>query len=229
MTTSPRVRVVRLFGPALDDVVRFVRSLEGDPHRTIAWDDDPEVHVKCSDPEVAEAIVARFGAAVYSLSGEPFEAAVGATLVAAGRTLATAESCTGGLVGELVTRVPGSSTYYRGGIVAYSNDVKVQVLGVPADVIAARGAVSGEVVLAMAEGARRVCGADFGVAVSGVAGPGGGSAGKPVGTVWLAIAGPRGARAIVHRFGGDRERVRRTAAFHALDLVRREVIEGEEA
>ena len=163
-----------MFGPVLDDVARFVRSLGGDPHRTIAWDDDPEVHVKCSDPEVAEALVARFGVAAYSLSGEPFEAVVGATLVAAGWTLATAESCTGGLVGELVTRVPGSSAYYRGGVVAYSNDVKVQVLGVPGDLVAAHGAVSREVVLAMAEGVRRACGADFGVAVSGVAGPGGG-------------------------------------------------------
>ncbi len=219
--------MVRLFGPDLDEVVAFLRGVEGAAEPAVAWEAFPEVHVRCPGPEVAGVLVERFGASVHTLCGLAFEASVGGTLVAAGWTLATAESCTGGLIGHLVTNVPGSSNYYRMGVVAYSNEAKVRVLGVPEDLIARHGAVSEPVVRAMAEGVRSLAGADVAVAVSGVAGPGGGTPQKPVGTVWMAVAGPQGTRAVLRRLAGDRERIKRAAAWHALDLARRLAI-GED-
>ncbi len=213
--------VVRLFGPGLDEVAAFVRPLGTAVDPALAWEAFPEVHVRCPGLGVARALLERYGAAVYAIGGLPFEAAVGGALVAAGWTLATAESCTGGLIGHLVTNVPGSSNYYRLGVVAYSNEAKVRLLGVPEDLIARHGAVSEPVVRAMAEGVRSLGGADVAVSVSGVAGPGGGTPQKPVGTVWMAVAGPRGTRAVLRRLEGDRGRIKRAAAWHALDLARR--------
>lgn len=226
-TTTDAPFVARLFGPDLDEVAASVRALGTAAAQAVAWDAFPEVHVTCPDLEVARALVERYGAAVYAIGGLPFEAAVGGALVAAGWTLATAESCTGGLIGHLVTNVPGSSNYYRMGVVAYSNEAKVRLLGVPEDLIARHGAVSEPVVRAMAEGVRSLGGADVAVSVSGVAGPGGGTPQKPVGTVWMAVAGPRGTRAVLRRLGGDRGRIKRAAAWHALDLARRQAL-GEE-
>ncbi|MDN5865174.1 MAG: CinA family protein [Gammaproteobacteria bacterium] len=135
----------------------------------------------------------------------------------AGRTLATAESCTGGWIAKCLTDIPGSSEWFRGGVVSYSNEMKARLLGVPEDLIAKEGAVSEAVARAMAEGALRACGADCAVAVTGVAGPEGGSAGKPVGTVWLAWAArDRQTRSLLQSFDGDREAVRRAAAACAL-------------
>lgn len=129
---------------------------------------------------------------------------------ASGRTLAVAESCTGGLLGGAITSIPGSSLYFSGGVVTYGNSAKISLLGVPPGLIAARGAVSREVALAMAEGVLSLFRADLAIAVTGVAGPGGGSRGKPVGTVWVAVVGPGGVR-VAHRFRfpGGREAVRR--------------------
>lgn len=219
--------VARLFGPDLEEVAAFVRRLGTGADPAVAREAFPEVHVTCPDCEVACALLERYGAAVHTIGGLPFEASVGGALVAAGWTLATAESCTGGLIGHLVTNVPGSSNYYRMGVVAYSNEAKVRVLGVPEDLIARHGAVSEPVARAMAEGVRSLAGADVAVAVSGVAGPGGGTPQKPVGTVWMAVAGPGGTRAVLRRLAGDRERVKRAAAWHALDLARRLAL-GEE-
>jgi nicotinamide-nucleotide amidase len=142
-----------------------------------------------------------------------------------GLTLATAESCTGGLVGARLTDVPGSSDVYVGGVVAYSDDVKREQLGVPASVIATHGAVSAETAAAMAEGARERLGADVAVAVTGIAGPGGGSAEKPVGLVHLHAAGPTADRGRHFDFPGDRDTIRRRATVGALHLVRRLVTE----
>lgn len=122
------------------------------------------------------------------------------------RTLATAESCTGGSIAQRITALAGASHYYRGGIVAYSNDVKEQQLGVSHATLEAHGAVSEETVREMAEGVRQRLGADFGVATSGIAGPGGGSDEKPVGTVWMAVAGPQGTVTRLKHFGDDRLR-----------------------
>jgi nicotinamide-nucleotide amidase len=144
-----------------------------------------------------------------------------AELRAAGLTVATAESCTGGMIGELLTRPGGASAYFAGGAICYSNAEKVRQLGVAADVIERHGAVSEEVVRQMAEGARERFGVDLAVAVSGVAGPDGGTADKPVGTVWLALA-ENGGATTTHRLGwpGPRDMVRTLAAWWALAMIR---------
>jgi nicotinamide-nucleotide amidase len=136
-------------------------------------------------------------------------------------TVATAESCTGGLIGARITAVPGSSDVYLGGVVAYANSVKEALLGVPAESIRGTGAVSEEVATAMAAGARSRTGADVGIAVTGIAGPGGGSVEKPVGTVWIAAQIGEEARTFGRVYVGDREEVRMRAAQAALDMVRR--------
>ena len=150
---------------------------------------------------------------------EPLVEAIASALLRRNETLATAESCTGGLVGAALTALPGSSAWYLGGFVSYSNDLKIRLLGVPPDLLAARGAVSPETVRAMAEGARAAARADHAVAVSGIAGPGGGSPDKPVGLVFFAVAGPRGAVVAERRFPGSRADVRQAALETALRLV----------
>jgi len=157
---------------------------------------------------------------------------LGAALSASGRTLAVAESCTGGLLGGAITSIPGSSLYFSGGVVAYGNSAKISLLGVPPDLIAARGSVSREVALAMAEGVLSLFQADLAIAVTGVAGPGGGSRGKPVGTVWLAVVALGGVRyAHRFRFPGGREAVRRetvrASLGAAIDVLQSEATEGE--
>jgi nicotinamide-nucleotide amidase len=152
---------------------------------------------------------------------------VGELLRERGATLATAESCTGGMIGEKLTEIPGSSDYYLGGVVAYANSAKSGLLGVPESLIREHGAVSGEVAEAMAEGARRGLGSDYGVAVTGIAGPGGGSPEKPVGTLWVAVATPRGTTARRHQLGNERAVVRERGTNIALEMVRRALTEGE--
>jgi nicotinamide-nucleotide amidase len=159
---------------------------------------------------------------VYGERDDSFPGAIGRLLREKGLTLAVAESCTGGLIGEMVTSVPGSSDYMLMDAVVYSNSSKTKVLGVNADLLRAHGAVSGEVAAAMAEGALRTSGADLAVSVTGIAGPGGGSEEKPVGTVWFALA-RKDRETIVktRRLHGDRERIRTLAAYVALRMVGR--------
>lgn len=168
------------------------------------------------------ALQTALGPVVFSTDGRGLEEVVGALLLDRKLTLAAAESCTGGLLLGALTKVSGSSGWVAGGVVAYANEVKVQSLDVPAELIAAHGAVSEPVAVAMAEGARRVMKAGIGVGVTGIAGPTGGTEAKPVGTVCLAVAGP-GERRVVKtlRLPGDREMVRQIAVQSALDLVRR--------
>jgi PncC family amidohydrolase len=148
--------------------------------------------------------------------------ALQATLKSRGATVATAESCTGGLVATLLTDLAGSSDVYVGGVSAYSNGVKTAFLGVPEALIARHGAVSPEVAAAMAKGAAERVGATYAVSLTGVAGPGGGSAEKPVGTVYCGIAGPAGVRAIKLFLPGDRTAIRTAAAHAALGELARE-------
>lgn len=138
---------------------------------------------------------------------------------ARGLTCATAESCTGGGVGQALTAVPGASEVFLGGVVSYANSVKEEVLGVPPDVLKTVGAVSGECAEAMAAGARRLLKADVAVSVTGIAGPGGGSAEKPVGLVWFGLATAGGVRSERAIFCGDREAVRGQAVVHALGML----------
>jgi len=152
--------------------------------------------------------------------------AVLAELGQTGRTLATAESCTGGLVGARLTEIPGSSEVYVGGAVSYSNDAKERMLGVPHDLLVTHGAVSDEVARAMAEGVRRRLDADWGIGITGIAGPGGGTDDKPVGLVHWAAAGSGGTWALHRVFPGDRAVVREWSCNCALDLVRRKLRGG---
>ncbi len=158
---------------------------------------------------------------------ETLASALGRALVERGMTLATAESCTGGMIGASLTDVPGASRYYMGGVVSYANSVKESLLGVRPDDLATHGAVSSEVAEAMAVGVRAALGADLAVAVTGIAGPDGGTPEKPVGTVWIAIASPRGVRAERFIFGRERDVVRARAAATALNLVWRECLGHE--
>lgn len=166
------------------------------------------------------------GDAVYAETVEhTLERVVGENLAAAGATVVTAESCTGGLVAERLTKVPGSSAYFLGSLVAYSNRLKTELMGVSPEIIERAGAVSAEVVAEMASGARRRLAADYAVAVSGIAGPGGATEGKPVGTVYLAAVGPGGRSAESQlRLPGDRDTVRWIASQYALEMIRRLVL-----
>lgn len=149
-------------------------------------------------------MVALIAPHVFGYEKQSLESVIGDLLKAKRQTLATAESCTGGYIAHLITRIAGSSAYFRGGIVAYENAVKTQVLGVPTSILETDGAVSEACVRAMAEGAKRLLGVDFAVSVSGIAGPDGGSDEKPVGTIWFAIATPNGTSAEKLKFGRDR-------------------------
>ena len=137
-------------------------------------------------------------------------------LLARRQTLATAESCTGGLVGAALTGLPGSSAWYLGGVVAYANELKIRLLGVPAESLAAHGAVSLETARAMAAGARAATGADFAVAITGIAGPSGGTPEKPVGLVFIGVAAPHGTATFKHHFSGSRAEIRQAATEAAL-------------
>jgi len=149
----------------------------------------------------------------------PLENLIGDLLRARGLKLATAESCTGGLVGDRITNIPGSSDYYLGGVVAYSYEAKVALLGVSWGTLAQYGAVSRETVLEMARGARKALGANIAVSISGIAGPGGGLPNKPVGTTWTGLSAPEGDWARIHLFNGDRTQNKASSAEAALKFL----------
>lgn len=173
--------------------------------------------------ESAEAVRARLAPYWYADAPDDLPGVVIAASRAASRSIAVAESCTGGLLGARLTSVPGSSAVFLGGIIAYENTVKVEQLGVPASVIAHEGAVSEEVARAMASGVRAQLGADIGVGITGVAGPDGGTPDKPVGLVWIAVDFGSHLRTHGGRFIGDRSEVRFRASQAALDMIRREL------
>lgn len=157
---------------------------------------------------------------IYSEQEETLPSCIGRLLKESGKTVSCAESCTGGTISQLFTSVPGSSSYFLGGVTSYANNVKQDVLGVPGEIIAGHGAVSSECVAAMAEGVRRITGSDYSVSTSGVAGPGGGTAEKPVGTVWVGVSSERGTETFKVQYNGDRKRnIERFAAF-TLDKLR---------
>lgn len=190
----------------------------------------PEVHVVLKAPESFAALddnAERVRAALeesFIFSQDPsqsFVERVQNLLLEHGATVATAESCTGGMLGEFLTRTPGSSSVYRGGVVAYHNDVKERALGVPHQILHTYGAVSAQTVEAMAAAARTLYGATFGLAVSGVAGPDGGSEEKPVGAFYVGFASPEGVTSLRCLYPSERGNVRTYATYVALDCVRR--------
>jgi nicotinamide-nucleotide amidase len=193
------------------------------------------VTVQGSDPDAAEKrlhdietkIRGVAGKHVFGTGDGELEEVVGGLLIGKNLTIALAESCTGGLVADLITDVSGSSGYFQGGVVAYSNRSKVELLGVPPELIDKHGAVSKEVALAMADGVRRVYGTSIGLSTTGIAGPTGATESKPVGLVWIAYADANGSVAVMLNLGNDRRRVKERAAAAALELVRRKVMKME--
>jgi nicotinamide-nucleotide amidase len=229
----PASRLVKLFGVPESHADQRMRPLMDDPaNRGVRfgyrahW---PEIHVKWSvfGPE-AEARADRilvavrqiFGEALWGQGKDELAAMVVGRLAERRERLALAESCTGGLLAETLTSVPGASAVFDLGVVAYANEMKSRLLQVPPGMLARHGAVSEPVARALAEGARAAAGATWGVGVTGIAGPSGGTEEKPVGTVFLALAGPSGTQALQRLYRGDRDRVRRTAAHEALNLLR---------
>ena len=174
--------------------------------------------------ELAGLVEDELDDAVYSRNGESLEQIVGYWFQMRNATLAVAESCTGGLLAERITSVGGSSRYFLGGAVVYSNHLKTELAGVPAEMIDRHGAVSREVAAALAEGIRYRCDSTLGVGITGVAGPAGGTPEKPVGLVFHAVASDTGTEVVQRNFPGDRKRIRRFASTMALDMVRKKLM-----
>jgi nicotinamide-nucleotide amidase len=188
-----------------------------------AHGETPEMAQKKVD-SLAAALEDEFDEAIFSTHGESLEQIVGYFLGMRDVTLAVAESCTGGMLAERITSVPGSSRYFLGGVVSYDNSLKTLLVDVPPLLIAEHGAVSEQVAAAMAEGIRKRCKSTFGLSITGVAGPGGGTEQKPVGLVYVGLSDESKTEVVDRKFPGDRDRIRHWATQQALDLVRRRLM-----
>ena len=233
-----RQRVYRVVGLPESEINRKLAHLEGrDPRVRIGYYPVfPEVHVSLTvtggTSREAEAAMQKYAAQVaaalgdycYGFGGDTLEDVVGALLIERGQTVAVAESCTGGLIGHTLTKTAGSSAYFFGGVVAYSDALKERLLGVNREIILRAGAVSAETARAMAEGMRRVTPVDHALAVTGIAGPAGGTEEKPVGTVYFGLASPDKTLTFLCHFSGDRGQVQARACQTALDLLRRHLL-----
>jgi nicotinamide-nucleotide amidase len=230
-TQAPELRQLRFFGASESAVAKALADAggDGDGVEATICARDFEIHVDLvvdagaerRADELTTGLVAPIERYLFSRDERRVEEIVLDLCRERGLTLATAESCTGGMVAQRLTSIPGSSAAFVGAIVAYADEVKSTELGVPAEVLERNGAVSSETAAAMAQGARERLGTDVAVAVTGIAGPDGGSDEKPVGLVYLHAVGPNGARGVDFVFPGDRESIRRRAAVTALHLVRR--------
>jgi nicotinamide-nucleotide amidase len=224
LARTPERRVLRAYGVSESAVAQALAEAGGEPEGVEATicAHDGEIWAELFGPgeELATTLRKALGAAVFAEDDRPVEELVLELAREQGLTVGTAESCTGGLVAARLTSVPGASDVLRGGIVAYENDVKLAQLDVPEEILVAHGAVSAETAAAMADGARRSLGADVAVAVTGIAGPGGGTLEKPVGLVHLHAAAPDRALARELHLPGDREAIRRRATAAALHLLR---------
>jgi nicotinamide-nucleotide amidase len=218
-----------------DKLLAPIYTTYPDVHTTIlAHTGDIQLTLECAKPtlEEAQARVDELAGKLeepledwlYSSDGETLEQIVLYYLGLRQATLAVAESCTGGMVSERITSVPGSSRSFLGGVVVYSNDLKIGLAGVPAEVIAQHGAVSEDVARALAEGVRRRTGATIGLGITGIAGPTGGTPTKPVGLVYIAVADGQKTDSLDRTFRGDRQRIREWATQQALDLVRKRLM-----
>jgi len=213
-------RVSPLYALYPDTETTILASPPGIQLHPRVWSRDPAQANQILD-EMVKRMALALGEHLYSTEGEMLEEVVARALTENRATIAVAESCTGGLLAERLTNIPGSSSYFLGGVVCYSNELKSALVNVPAELIESKGAVSPEVALALAEGIRKTTGATIGVGVTGIAGPGGGTPEKPVGLVHIGIADERGPRERRFQFPGDRERIRMHASQTALDSVRR--------
>jgi nicotinamide-nucleotide amidase len=229
-------KVFKTFGLGETEINRHLSHLEkeeDDRVRIGYYPVFPEVHLSLTVIDKNEAEIAStfdhleneikrvLDDSLFGTDGDTMESAVGELLKSQGKILATAESCSGGLIAHKITSIPGSSEYFAGGVVAYSNAFKEKLLGVDPSLIEAHGAVSSEVAGAMAEGIRHKTAADIGVAVTGIAGPTGGTPGKPVGTVFIGLATPDETVVTPCLFSGDRWQVQELTAVKSLDLARR--------
>jgi nicotinamide-nucleotide amidase len=228
------LRVTGITESDLDQTIAPVYTKYENPATTIlAANGDLQIHLRarCATLAEADALLAEVGGPIelllgdriYSRNGDPLEAVVGDLLRKAHATVSVAESCTGGMLGERLTTTPGSSDYFLGGFITYSNRLKVELLGVPPETIDEFGAVSLQTAKAMASGARKRTGSTYAVAITGVAGPTGSEA-KPVGTVYIAVADADGTHVAHRRFLGDRTRIRTFTTQMALDVLRRRLI-----
>jgi nicotinamide-nucleotide amidase len=220
----PRRRALRFFGVSESAVARALEEAGGESGAEVTvCARDYEVHVDIvgGEDELADGLREQLREFLFAEDERSIAAIVLDLCGERGLRLGAAESCTGGLVGQLLTAIPGSSEVFAGSVVAYSNEVKSSLLGVPKDVLERHGAVSAEVAAAMARGVREALLVDVAVSDTGIAGPGGGSAEKPVGLVYLHAVGPEGELAQDFVARGGREDVRRRAAVFALHLVRR--------
>ena len=238
-----RRRVLRVAGmgeSAVEELVAPVyRKWKDDPVTILASPGEVQLHLAVrGEPDIAEARLTAMeqdfrevlGNRIFGQDGEDLAAVVGRRLREANRTLALAESCTGGLASAMLTEIPGSSAYFLGSVVSYANEAKEELLGVSEETLKAHGAVSAESAAEMANGARKRFDADIALAITGIAGPDGGTPEKPVGTVFFALVRREGPSTTKKRlFIGDRGVVRRAAAIHALELLRRELMPGGEA
>ena len=235
--TWQRAALLRTFGIGesnLDEMLRDVTLPPGvelgfrtqfpDNHVRPVARAKTEAEAQANLETACRALRERLGALVYAEGEETLESVTGRLLIERKATLAVAESCTGGLIGALLTETPGSSAYFKGGVVAYWNDAKAALLDVPEAVLAEHGAVSEPTARAMAEGVRKRFATDLGVATTGIAGPTGGSAEKPVGLVYVALATAEGSQVRELRLAFDRERNRRLTAQIAIDWVRRHLL-----
>jgi nicotinamide-nucleotide amidase len=213
-------RVRPLYQLYPDTETTILASPTGTQLHPRTWSRDPAKAEKLLD-EITQRMGLALGEHLYSTSGEALEEVVARVLTENHATVAVAESCTGGMLAERLTNVPGSSSYFLGGVICYSNELKTSLVGVPQALIEAKGAVSSEVALALADGIRKRTGATIGVGVTGIAGPAGGTPEKPVGLVHIGLADEHGPRERAYRFPGDRERIRQYAAQAALDAMRR--------
>ena len=235
-----RSLVLRVAGVGESAAEELVKDLMQDSNPTVApYAKIGEVHLRVTaradTAKEADALIAeraalvreRLGEAIYGVNDDPIEQAIVTLLKEKGQTVSTAESCTGGLVAQRITDIAGSSAVFLGGVVSYSNESKTDLVGVPAEMIASVGAVSQEVAIALAEGARHRFGTTYGIGVTGIAGPDGGTPEKPVGTVWLAVAYPGGCDVDQAYFIGSRPIVRTRAAQTALNMLRLRALKAE--
>jgi nicotinamide-nucleotide amidase len=229
------LRVAGLGESAVDEKIAPIYTQYENPQTTILFNQSEiEIHLTALGRTETEAdalldrlsaqIEERLGNAVFSFAGETMEEVVGLKLSVGGYTVSVAESCTGGLIAQRLTEVPGSSKYFIEGVVAYANDAKTRTLGVEPMLLLEHGAVSAQVAEAMAEGIRKKAGTDFGLSVTGIAGPGGGTEEKPVGLVYIALADEVKTEHRKIQLPGNRHLIRWRASQAALDLLRRRLI-----
>ncbi|MCX5874760.1 MAG: CinA family nicotinamide mononucleotide deamidase-related protein [Deltaproteobacteria bacterium] len=233
-----RQKVYKVVGLAESEINRKLAHLEGrDPRVRIGYYPVfPEVHVSLTitgaSSQEAEAVFAKYdgqvtdflGDCCYGSGAETLESVVGSLLADRGQTVAVAESCTGGRIAHALTKIAGSSAYFVGGVVAYSDALKERLLGVNREILLRSGAVSADCARAMAEGMRRVTPVDYALAVTGIAGPSGGTEAKPVGTVYFGLASPDKTQTFLFRFSGERGQVQALACQAGLDLLRRHLL-----